>query len=148
AALAYPSGRLGSNLERGVVAGGYVAAVALLGIAPALVFDPAAQGCLRCPTNLALVHGDAGAYDSLLHSGLRVALVVVLGLALLAVRRAVRASARPITLPVLAPAAVYLCLVATGLRHSLAAGVLGNDETAVRLWRIEAVVLVAVAAGV
>ena len=130
------------------MAGGYLAAIGLLGLAPALVFDPAAQGCLRCPTNLVLVHGDAGAYDSLLRWGLRIALVVVLGLALLAVHRAVRASARPITLPVVGPAAVYLGLVATGLRHSLTTGVLGNDVTAVRLWRIEAVVLVALAAGV
>ena len=53
----------------GAVAGGYVAAIGLLGLAPALVFDPAAQGCLRCPTNLVLVHGDAGAYSSLLRWG-------------------------------------------------------------------------------
>jgi len=148
AALAYPSGRLGSRVARATVTGAYVAAVGLLGVAPAVVFDPDRQGCLRCPSNLALVHGDAGLYDQLLRWGLRAALVAVLGLALLGIGRLVRAAARSITLPVLAPAVVYLGLLAVALRHNLAAGFVENDQTAVRLWRLEALALVGVAAGV
>jgi len=148
AALTYPRGRTGSGLERAVLGCAYAAGIGLLGLLAAVVFDPAEQGCLECPTNLVLVHGDAGAFDSFNRWGLRAALVVTIALAALVVVRLARAAATPITVPVLAPAAVYLALVAVDLRHSLAAGVLGNDATDVRIWRLEAGALTAVAAGV
>jgi signal transduction histidine kinase len=148
AALLYPRGRVGSRLERGVVAAGYAAAVGLLGILSTVVFDPAAQGCLACPANLALVDGDAGAYEDFMHWGLRAGLVATIALAAVVVWRLARFSVPAITLPVLAPAAAYLGLVAIELRHGMSAGVLGNDEPVVRLWRLEAVALLAVAAGV
>jgi signal transduction histidine kinase len=122
--------------------------VGLVGIATTAFFDPAVQGCLACPRNLALVHGDANAYDAALRWGLRLALAATVVLAALVLWRLVRAPAPAITLPVLAPAAVYLGLVALSLRHGIATGVLGNDDVAVRLWRLQAVALVALAGGV
>ena len=53
---AYPDGRLTSPLERVGLVVAYGATVLLLGLAPALVFDPAAQGCSQCPANLLARH--------------------------------------------------------------------------------------------
>jgi hypothetical protein len=66
AALTYPDRRLTSRLERGSVALAYVGALLVLGLLPALVFAPVAQGCFECPRNLLLVHADAGLYSALL----------------------------------------------------------------------------------
>ncbi|MDQ3734224.1 MAG: hypothetical protein M3400_09550, partial [Actinomycetota bacterium] len=52
AALAYPGGRLANQLELWALAVTYGAALVLLGLGPALVFDPAQQGCSFCPDNL------------------------------------------------------------------------------------------------
>src|SRR5213083_2312969 len=61
AVLAYPGGRLRSHLERGAVAAAYVGGLVVLGLFPALLFDPASQGCGQCPRNLILLsdHGRA-----------------------------------------------------------------------------------------
>jgi hypothetical protein len=50
AVLAYPSRRLRSRLETGALTAAYVGGVVVLGILPALVFDPQAQGCAKCPS--------------------------------------------------------------------------------------------------
>lgn len=148
AALCYPRGRVGSVLERGVLVVAYAGAIALLGLLPAAVFDPAAQGCLECPDNLVLVHGNAGALASFTRWGIRAGLAWTVVLAGLIVWRLARAATRERVGPVLAPAAVYLGLVAWDLQHSLATNVLSNDAFDVRAWRLEAAVLVATAAGV
>src|SRR5215210_6511564 len=62
AALLYPDERLTARLDRAAVALGYVTHF-LLGVAVALVFDPAAAGCFACPDNLLLVHADPSAAD-------------------------------------------------------------------------------------
>src|SRR3954468_19912001 len=51
AALAYPDGRLTSPLQRIALMVAYGATVVVLGLASALVFDPAEQGCSQCPAN-------------------------------------------------------------------------------------------------
>ena len=51
AALGYPGGRLRSRAERAAVGVAYLACVGLLGVLPALFFDPAAEGCAECPHN-------------------------------------------------------------------------------------------------
>ena len=57
-----------------------------IGLLPAVVFDPRATGCFRCPRNLVLVHGAEGTRTALLHSGLRAAAIasVVFAVALVA----------------------------------------------------------------
>ena len=54
AALGYPGGRLRSRAERAAVGLAYLACVGLIGVLPALFFDPAAEGCAECPHNLFL----------------------------------------------------------------------------------------------
>ena len=46
-----------SAVERVIVGAAFVAFVAVLGVAPALFFDPADEFCSQCPDNLALDHG-------------------------------------------------------------------------------------------
>lgn len=149
AALAYPLGRVRSVLERGAVAAGYVVALGLLGLLPATVFDPRAQGCLQCPGNLILVRSDTGAFDAFWRWGLRMELAWAIAVVVLIAWRLVRPGAPLVHAgPLLVPAAVYLSLVARDLQHSLARNGLGNDPFDVRLWRYEAAALVVLACGV
>ena len=136
AALAYPRGVIASGLERGAVAFAYASAVGVLGLLSTLVFDPAAQGCLGCPANAALVDADPGAFDASMRWGLRLgcASMVVLAL-LIAWRLAHRVAPAAIAVPVLAPATLYVALTAWALWHDLGAHVLANDTVEVRLDR-------------
>ena len=49
AALAYPGGRLAGRAERVGLSVAYASTILVLGLLPALVFDPTAQGCSQCP---------------------------------------------------------------------------------------------------
>jgi signal transduction histidine kinase len=148
AALSYPQGRIRSGLERAVLVAGYTATLGLLGLLPASVFDPAAEGCLDCPANLFLVHADSGAVAAFTRWGLRAGFACTIALALLIAWRLARSSAPTVAVPVLAPAAAYLGLVAWDLQHSMRQNVLGNDPFDVRLWRLEAGALGALALGI
>jgi len=55
AALAYPSGRLPSFSVRIAVVAGYLMLVGVLGVLPALVFNPVEGGCQACPDNVLLL---------------------------------------------------------------------------------------------
>ena len=68
--LAYPSGRL-IAIERVIVGAAFVAFVAVLGVAPALFFDPADEFCSQCPENLALITGRATTADAFADAGFR-----------------------------------------------------------------------------
>jgi signal transduction histidine kinase len=150
AALAYPTGRLRSPLEAGVVAVSYAAALLLLGLLPATVLDPKASGCIECPSNLALVRGDPAFFDSLNRYGLRIGIGWLLALIALLSWRLVRSSraTASVVLPALVPATAYLALVAWDFQHSLARGILSNDSFDQGLWRYEAAALIAFALGV
>ena len=88
----------------------------LLGVAIALVFDPAAAGCFACPDNLLLVHSDPSAADWLGRWAPRAVAATEVSLALLvAVRLARRApAARSVAAPVAAGAVTALVLSAVG----------------------------------
>jgi PAS domain S-box-containing protein len=78
--LAYPAGRLGSRLERAVVAAGYT--LALLANVLTLLFDPH-PSCEACPSNVVLVHRDIGVANAIdtvssLIAGVLIGTVVVL----------------------------------------------------------------------
>jgi signal transduction histidine kinase len=151
AALAYPSGRLKTLLERATVAIAYAGALLLLGVLPTTVFDPRATGCFQCSRNLVLVHGDAGLDATFEHYGLRIGISWLAVLALLLLwRRLARASRAGalIAAPIVVPAVAYLALVMWDFQHSLANNVIGNDGFDVRTWRLEALCLVLVAFGV
>ena len=93
AALGYPGGRLRSRAERAAVGLAYVACVGLLGVVPAVLFDPAAEGCAQCPRNLLLVTADGELAETFDASGLRLGplwVALVVGLAARRVARALR----------------------------------------------------------
>jgi signal transduction histidine kinase len=74
--LAFPSGRLGSTLDRALV--GFAYAATTIGWLPAVVtLDPATFGCTDCPENLALIDGNRAFSDAWIDA------LSVLGLALL-----------------------------------------------------------------
>jgi signal transduction histidine kinase len=62
--LAWPSGRLRSRAERGIVVAEYVSAAGFSLLSMAF-WDPAYSGCdARCPANLLLVHGSRTAWNA------------------------------------------------------------------------------------
>ena len=150
AALTYPTGRLRSPLDVGVVAFSYAGALLLLGLLPASVFDAKATGCPQCPRNLLLTRADTGLFDTFNRYGLRVGIGWVAALGALFLWRIAR-SARGgaiLVLPALIPASAYLGLVAWDFQHSLARGILSNEPFDRRVWRYEAAALVAFAFAV
>jgi signal transduction histidine kinase len=144
AVLAYPSGRLGSTLQRAAVAMSYAGSLLLLGLLPAAVFDPAAAGCSECPPNLLLVRGSEQTHADLTRAGVYAGLAWSVLLGVLAIRRIMRESPslRRLTGPVAGAGAAYLALTAAGFAHSLDRGFLSNDPVDRRLWLGQAGALV------
>jgi signal transduction histidine kinase len=150
AALVYPGSRLSSRLDGLVLAAAYVGAVGVLGLAPALFFDPKATVCTQCPSNLLLVWPSSRLYDLFNRIGVQAGLAWSLALAVLLLLRLVRSSPalRRLLCPVLVPAAVYLGLVAWVFASSLDRGTLGANSLSRDLWLGQAGALIALAAGV
>jgi signal transduction histidine kinase len=150
AALTYPDGRLSSRIDRLAVTVAYLGAVVVLGLLPAIFFDPGAAGCAQCPENLLLVNDSAGRFEDLNRAGVDIGLAWSLGLAALLVLRLVRSTAalRRLIWPVVVAATAYLGLVAADFAHSLDRGFLGNDATDVDLRLAEAGALFALSLGV
>jgi signal transduction histidine kinase len=150
AALTYPTGRLRSSVDAAVVVLSYAGAVLLLGLLPVSVFDPKATGCLECSRNLLLTRANTGLFDTFNRYGLRIGLAWLAALGALLLWRVVR-SARGtaiLVLPALISASAYVGLVAWDFQHALARGILSTDSFDQRVWRFEAVALVAFAFAV
>ena len=124
----------------------YVGGVLVIGVLPALVFDPQAEGCAQCPNNLLAVSDRGELWTDLNRVGLYLGLVWAISLAVLAIWRFARAStwARA----VFGAGAVYLALVAAWFASSLDRGLLSNGTAERRLWLAHAAALGAIAAGV
>ena len=75
------------------VAVALVATALMLGLGPALVFNPTQNGCYQCATNLVLVHGDPTLYNALIHVGIPVAALACSSLGILALSRLSRLDA-------------------------------------------------------
>jgi signal transduction histidine kinase len=150
AALAYPAGRLGSRLHLGAVVFAYTGAGLVLGLLPALFFDPGRQACGLCPANLVLVRSEPSLVNGLQRAGLVLGLAWMAGLVAAGAGRLARANPplRRMLWPVLAPVGCYLLLAGVDFAHSLARGTLSNDPVDYRLWLGQAVVLVLMALGV
>jgi signal transduction histidine kinase len=150
AALVFPGSRLSSRLDGLVLAAAYVGAVGVLGLAPALFFDPKATVCTQCPSNLLLVGPSYRLYEVFNRIGVQAGLAWSLALAVLLVLRLVRSSPalRRLLLPVLLPATVYLGLVAWVFASSLDRGTLGDSSLSRDLWLGQAGALITLAAGV
>jgi signal transduction histidine kinase len=150
AALVYPGSRLSSRLDGLVLAAAYVGAVGVLGLAPALFFDPKSIGCIQCPSNLLLVGPSPRLSDVFSRIGVQAGLAWSLALAVLLLLRLVRSSPalRRLLWPVLVPAAVYLGLVAWVFTSSLDGGTLADSSLSRDLRLGQAGALIALAAGV
>jgi signal transduction histidine kinase len=146
AVLAYPSGRLASGLERAAVALAYGGAVLVLGVLPALTYNPKAHGCNQCPRNLVLIADSSLVAEDLTRVGVYLGLVWALALAALVALRLVRAalSARP----VFAAGLAYLALTAATFVVSLDRGYVSNGTLERQLWLGQAAALLALTASV
>ena len=150
AALAYPARPRVTVVERLALASAYTGAILVLGVLPALVFDPEAAGCADCPPNLLLIDSRPALAADLYDLGVRAGLAWALVLVAVVVVRVVRTppALRQLAGPVLTCAAVYLALVAADFARSLSRGMLGSDSTDRTLWFAQAGALVGLAAAV
>jgi hypothetical protein len=132
AVLAYPRGRLGSSGERAAVALSYVGGVLLLGVLPALLIDPRAEGCSDCPRNLVIVANRPDLADDLTRVGVYLGLGWAVALTVLGAARAVRKTAG--IRPVPAAGVVYLTCAAATFAVSLDRGMIATGTLERRLW--------------
>ena len=137
-------------LDRVLLAVAYGGAVVGLGVLPALVFDPAGQGCSQCPGNLVLVRGAPGAEAQITQIAVWIGLGwTVAAIVLIATRWALSSAARQrATAPLLVAGSLYLALVAADFAVSTSRGYLSNGPTDQRLWLGQAVALILLVAGV
>ncbi len=150
AVLAYPSGRLASSRERIAVAVAYAGGVLVLGLLPALFYDPSSQGCWQCPRNLLVVADHGPAVEDMNRVGVYAGLAWAAALCILVLVKLTRATsaARRPGWPVLAAGAAYLALVSATFAASIDRGLLSNGPLERRLWLGEAAALSAVSLGV
>jgi signal transduction histidine kinase len=146
AVLSYPGGRLAKPVERAAVALAYVGAILVLGVLPAFLDDPRAEGCNWCPDNLVLIADRATAADELRQLGVYLGFAWASLLAGLAVLRLVRASAA--ARPVFAAGAVYLALTAVTFAVAFDRGYLSTGPLERRLWLGQAAALFGLALAV
>jgi signal transduction histidine kinase len=150
AVLAYPFGRLPSRLERLAIGLAYVDTALILGLLPALFFDPGRQGCSLCPPNLLVLYSRPDLLESLNLWGIWLGIVWTLGIAALCLWRLAWSSAplRRLTAPVLLGGIAYVLLVLWGFVYGLPRGLPGTDQFEFRLWLGQATALCAITLGV
>ena len=150
AVLSYPRGRLESASEKVVVGLAYVTSLVGLGLLTNLVFDPARERCVFCPTNLVSVDSDAVIYAMVARLGLALTVAWTVFAVLLIARRLGRSSStrRRVIAPVLVPGAFFVAFAAADAAYRLRRTGLAIDEVEVGLWVLEAVALVGIALGV
>ncbi len=150
ATLAYPAGRLTSLPQRVAVASALAGAVLVLGLLPALAFDPAGGGCSDCPRNLLAATDQPDAVDALTRAGVHLGLAWSLLLLALTAWGVVRASParRRLLAPVAVAGSVYLGLVAWSYAASLDRGFVGSGDLQRQLWLAQAAALAALAVAV
>ena len=150
AMLAYPGGRLGFWEERVAVAFALAGAGLVLGLLPALFYDPATLGCVQCPDNLLLVADEPGLVEDVNQLGFQLGLAWSLLLITVAAWRLARSrrTRRRVVAPVVLAGCAYLGLVAGTFATSLERGFVGSGELERRLWLGQAAALAALAAAV
>ncbi len=148
--LAYPTGRLRSNLDRLVVVAGYLITMIMIGLIPTLYFDPVLQGCATCPDNVAAVWSDPSRFNQAGVVGIRAGLVwTVLAMVLVCWHFAAGSTTRRrVEVPIVAPGLLFLGCAAWRFSLSLNRPHLGSTELDQRLWTAQAVALLLLAAGV
>jgi signal transduction histidine kinase len=147
-ALIYPA-RTTTLPVRALCAAGYVSAIVLMGVLPALVFDRLAVGCGDCATNLALLHASPRLEAPLAQAGIASALVwATLCVATIAFRLArATPAARRLLWPVLLPTGVLVGCFAVELALSLQRAFLSTGSVDRELWLGGQLALLALAVG-
>ncbi len=148
AALLYPGGHRAHAADRRFALMGYVVQVGLLGLLPALLFDPARAGCSACATNLLLVHWAPDTWAWISRWGPRAAVVAEVVLAGWVLRRLVGRSqlTRYAAAPVSLAAVVVLALAAVA--NARAGSGRSVDDVARTLCLLSAGALVILAGGI
>jgi signal transduction histidine kinase len=133
-----------------VLAAAFASGVGILGLGSALVFDPVAGGCTKCPSNVLLLTDAPTLGHRLGQAGLALTVAWTAAYVALAVVRLVRASParRRWSAPVLVPAAAAVLLWGTDALHGLGRGFVSTDPTDRILRQAEAGALALVAVGV
>ena len=143
AVLAYPGGRLASRIERVVVLVSYACALGF-GVLSTAFYDPQAQACSACPSNLLVVADRETLSDDLARAGIYAGTAWAAALTCLVVRGLPRPATRQVT----APGTAYLVLVAAAFIVSLGSTYVSNGPWQRRLWYGQALALLALAGGV
>jgi signal transduction histidine kinase len=148
--LSYPTGRIRAWPAAAIVAGGYIVTLGILGVASTGVFDPAPMGCVGCPDNLLLIHGNAAVFDQFNLIGVRIgAAWLIFALAAGAWRViSAKASARSSISLVAIGAMGYIAASATEYFTSLEAGALGGGSQNLVVWQAQGTCLILLAAAV
>ena len=146
AVLAYPRRRLRSRAEQSVLAVAYAGSLFVVGVVPALFFDPQAQGCSQCPSNLLLISDRGRLAEDLTRAGLYVGMVWGLAFAVLALSRLGQSTYA--VRPVLAAGAAYFGFVIAMFAVSADRGFLSPTSAERRLWLGQAATLAGIVLGV
>jgi signal transduction histidine kinase len=143
------TGRDRHEASRWLLAFGYLAAVGLTGVLPAMLSDPANAGCNGCAANLLLVKGAPQVAALLERLGTWAGALWAPALAMAVSRRFVRwtPSRRRAAVGVVPPAVAFLLVVAVEYWLAVGRGYLGSDTLDRRLHLVEAVLLVVLAVG-
>jgi signal transduction histidine kinase len=147
--FAYPSGRVGSRVNRLLVAVGYASAIGVVGIVATLFYDPAAAGCEQCPNNLALVSNDPAMFTRALREGSRLAFVWSLAAFGWGLWRFLRSSPvrRRDSARVVVPSLAFLSATTLMFGSRIGAPYPGGGLLERRLWEVQGMFLVTLAAG-
>jgi signal transduction histidine kinase len=147
-ALVYPA-HAPTRRVRALCAAGYVSAIVVLGVLPALVFDRIEAGCGDCAANLVLVHASTSLETPLAQAGIASALAwAAVCVAVIAARLArATPAARRLLWPVLLPSAVFVGCFAAELALSLQRAFLSTGSLDRKLWLGGQLGLLALAVG-
>jgi hypothetical protein len=150
AALGYPSGRVIGRADRIGVTTGYIVLAGLVGLAPALVFDPVDGSCRACPNNLLQLGSAPAVVEGLSRGGAVCAVVMSVALLVLCIMRVVRSSpaARRATGLVLTSAVVLLLGTTVLLVRSVVPATVPLDDATRQLVAVQGISLCALALGV
>ena len=149
AVLTYPRAALG-RVDRVALAAAYGGSLVILGLLPALVFDPSSQGCGDCSADLLLVRASTTLYQAFNRAGIYTGLVWTSALLALLVRRVARSTTalRRLITPVVGAGCLYIGAVGAELAVSVRRGYLSNGPLDRQLWLAAAAALMLMALAV
>jgi signal transduction histidine kinase len=144
-----PTARIGTRRSL-LVATAYGTNLVLLGLLPAMTFDPVGARCTQCPTNLLGLANEPALALSITRLGFAIEaawIVAVVAVVAVGVVSA-RGTEQRLVARVAVPAVVVLSAVAVGALYSIPRGSLSNDPVDLAAWGVQAAGFVAVAVGV